>query len=79
MQIVSVELSDQEHTALCALAEKAGTTLSEMVRDALAQYLARHEETARLQLLAQAMGMWQDRTDLPSLEDLRREWDRGDS
>lgn len=29
-----------------------------------------------LSLLRQARGMWKDRTDLPSLPDLRREWDR---
>jgi hypothetical protein len=30
----------------------------------------------RLSLLQQARGMWKDRSDLPAVADLRREWDR---
>jgi hypothetical protein len=40
------------------------------------QLIAQFQLEDRLSLLRQARGMWKDRTDLPSLTDLRREWDR---
>jgi hypothetical protein len=40
------------------------------------QLIAQFQDEDRLSLLRQARGMWKDRTALPALADLRREWDR---
>jgi hypothetical protein len=75
MAIAGLHLTEQEQTALEAMAQRLGKTPDELVRDAVKQLLAQFQED-RLSLLRQARGMWKDRTDLPALTDLRREWDR---
>ena len=58
------------------MAQRTGKTPDEIVHDAVKQLIAQVQSEDRLSLLRQARGMWQDRTDLPSLTDVRREWDR---
>ena len=76
MAIAGLHLTDQEQTALETMAQRIGKTPDEIVHDAVKQLLAQSQPEDRLSLLRQARGMWKDRTDLPSLTDLRREWDR---
>jgi len=76
MAIAGLHLTGQEETALATLAQRMGKTPDEIVHDAVKQLIAQFQSEDRLSLLRQARGMWKDRTDLPSLPDLRREWDR---
>jgi hypothetical protein len=76
MAIAGLHLTGQEQTALEAMAQRMGKTPDEIVHDAVKQLIAQFQSEDRLSLLRQARGMWKDRTDLPSLPDLRREWDR---
>jgi len=76
MAIAGLHLTDQEQTALETMAQRAGKTPEELVQDAIKQLIAQFQSEDRLRLLQQARGMWKDRTDLPALTDLRREWDR---
>ena len=76
MAIAGLHLTEQEQTALESMAQRTGKTPDELVRDAIKQFIAQFQAEDRLSLLRQARGMWKDRTDLPSLADLRREWDR---
>jgi hypothetical protein len=56
------------------MAQRRGKTPDEIVHDAVKQLIVQFQSEDRLGLLRQARGMWKDRTDLPSLTDLRREW-----
>lgn len=76
MAIAGLRLTEQEQTALETMAQRMGKTPDELVHDAVKQLIARFQSEDRLRLLRQARGMWKDRTDLPALIDLRREWDR---
>jgi hypothetical protein len=76
MAIAALQLTEQEQTALETMAQHLGKTPDELVHDAVKQLIAQFRSEDRLSLLRQARGMWKDRTDLPSLPDLRREWDR---
>ena len=76
MAIAGLHLTEQEQTALESMAQRTGKTPDELVHDAIKQFIAQCQAEDRLSLLRQARGMWKDRTDLPSLADLRREWDR---
>ena len=60
------------------MAQHLGKTPEELVHDAVKQLIAQFQSEDRLNLLRQARGMWKDRTDLPLLTDMRREWDRAD-
>jgi hypothetical protein len=76
MAIAGLHLTEQEQTALDTLAQRLGKTPDELVHDAVKQLIAQFQAEDRLSLLRQARGMWKDRTDLPSVADLRCEWDR---
>jgi hypothetical protein len=76
MAIAGLHLTEQEQTVLETMTQRAGKTPDELVHDAIKQLIEQFQFDDRLRLLQQARGMWKDRTDLPSLTDLRREWDR---
>jgi hypothetical protein len=76
MAIAGLHLTEQEQAALEIMAQRMGKTPDEIVHDVVKQLIAQFQSEDRLSLLRQARGMWKDRTDLPSLADLRREWDR---
>jgi hypothetical protein len=76
MVSTAITLTEQEQLSLRALAQQTGKTPDELVHEAVAQFLAQFQHTRRRALLQQARGIWQDRTDLPSLAALRREFDR---
>ena len=76
MAIAGLHLTEQEQTALETMAQRIGKTPDELVHDTVKQLIAQFQAEDRLSLLRQARGMWKDRTDLPALTDLRREWDR---
>lgn len=76
MAIAELHLTEQEQTALETIAQRMGKTPDEVVHDAVKLLIAQFQAEDRLSLLRQARGLWKDRTDLPSVTDLRREWDR---
>ena len=76
MVTTSVSLTEQENAALADMAQQAGKSRDELLREAIEQYLSRHQSPQRKALMQQARGLWRDRDDLPSLETLRQEWDR---
>ncbi|WP_353251495.1 CopG family transcriptional regulator [Salinisphaera sp. PC39] len=71
-----IYLSEEERRRLAALAKRTGRSRSAVIRDAIDDYLARHQTNDRLTALHEARGMWSDRTDLPDIRALRQEFDR---
>lgn len=76
MTTAQVTLSESESQALQALGQSKGKTQEEILHEAIEQFLAQHQVERRLAALRQARGMWQERQDLPDLEELRNEWNR---
>lgn len=75
MAIAGLHLTTQEQTTLETMAQRTGKTPDEFIHDAVKQLIAQFQSEDRLRLLRQARGMWKDRTDLPSVADMRHEWD----
>jgi hypothetical protein len=72
----AITLTEQEQLSLRAIAQQTGKTQDELLHEAVMQFLVQFQQTRRRALLQQARGIWRDRTDLPSLETMRREFDR---
>jgi len=72
----SIQLTEQEDTALAIIAQQSDKTPDEVLHDAVEQFISQFQQTHRRDLLQQARGMWHDRTDLPTLDTRRRAWDR---
>ncbi len=77
MTAAQITLTDAADQALSELAEQSGKTRDDLLREAVEQFLVRHRAQDRLRSLRQGRGLWKDRTDLPPLESLRAEMDRG--
>lgn len=73
---ISIVLTEQEEAALQQIAQQTGRSAQDVIREALNQYIQHYQMTYRHTLLHQARGMWRDRTDLPPLDQLRREFDQ---
>lgn len=67
-------LDEPEASALLTLVQRTGRSADELVREAVQRYI-QQQIPERHALLKQARGMWQQREDLPSVADLRREFD----
>lgn len=76
MERTQIYLSKAQREGLAALAQHAGKNQSELVREAVDSLLAREAAGGRKTALDRAAGMWRDRSDLPDMAKLRREWDR---
>jgi len=76
MTVAQIRLTDSADRALSKLAVQTGKTRDDLLHEAVDEFLARHKPDDRLRLLRQGRGLWKDRTDLPSLQDLRAEMDR---
>lgn len=76
MDSTAITLTQQEQASLHAIAQQTGKTPEVLLHEAIAQFLAPFQQSRQRALLQQASSMWQDRTDLPSLTTLRREFDR---
>jgi predicted DNA-binding protein len=71
-----INFTEEESAALENIARRIGKSQSELVREAVNQFITQFGQDNRLERLQRASGMWKDRTDLPALKDLRAEWDR---
>jgi metal-responsive CopG/Arc/MetJ family transcriptional regulator len=73
-----IYLTDLEREQLLALTHEMGLSQSELIREAIDQFIEQHTEKKRNKaaLIRAAKGLWDNRTDLPDFDTLRKEWDR---
>ena len=72
-----IYLTAEEMNALKALSFRTGMKQSELIREAIDEFLAKRNQTNRRQILNDVAGIWRDRDDLPDFSEIRQEWDRG--
>ena len=71
-----IYLTEAQQKALRQLAARDHKKQSELIRQAIDQFLADSIQEDRLSLLRQGRGLWKDRQDLPDFAALRREANR---
>lgn len=71
-----INLTEQERDALDEISQRTGRSQAELIREAVDHLIADFQREDRHSLLQKAKGIWKDRQDLPTLDDLRREWNR---
>jgi metal-responsive CopG/Arc/MetJ family transcriptional regulator len=71
-------LDDNLWQLLHAVAEESGSTVSELVRQAVREkYIQAEAREQRARAFESVIGLWKDRTDLPDTESYVRELRRG--
>lgn len=78
MKRTQIYLTEEEQLALDKLSEQKDTSKSALIREAVDEYLVKHSEEHRKEILERVAGMWKDRDDLPDFEEIRKEGDRVD-
>lgn len=77
MKRTQIYLTARESEALRTLSGRKGRTQSDLIRQAIDEFLTRTTPVDRLTRLRRARGMWRGRDDL-SAADLRADFDRFD-
>jgi len=72
-----IYLTEQERASLAALADTSGKKLSELIREAVDNFIEQFSRERRDTVLDSAAGIWKDRKDLPDFDVVRTGWDRG--
>lgn len=71
-----IYLTEEERTGLGALVEATGKKQAQLIREAIDRLLDTTSDRRRASVLNNAIGMWQDRSDLPDFSAARQSWDR---
>jgi len=69
-------LTEKQRRDLQEIPDRTGKSETDLIREAVDQFITRSQVSNRRDLLQKGRGIWKDRQDIPSLENLRREWDR---
>lgn len=72
-----IYLTETERLALSRLSASSGKKQSELIRQAVDDFIAQFQHEHRQAVLDRVAGIWKHRRDLPDFAHLRRSWDRG--
>ncbi|AKJ64684.1 ribbon-helix-helix domain-containing protein [Kiritimatiella glycovorans] len=72
-----VYLTEEERCGLAQMVEFTGRKQSQLIREAVDQFLYQARELRAEHTLNKASGLWCNRDDLPDFDEIRRSWDRG--
>lgn len=70
-----IYITEEEQKALEKLSKERNTTKSNIIREAIDQYVADMTLEEKKKNLDAAFGMWKDRVDTPDVNELRKDWD----
>lgn len=76
MKRTQIYISEQMKEELDRLSRKRDTSKSEIIREAVTEYIARHSVSERENKLKAGAGMWKGKKNLPDVSKLRKEFDR---
>ena len=69
-----IYLTEAEQRALRSLASKRKKAQSELIRQAVDEFISRSQRGHRQALRERVFGIWKDRTDVPDVRAMRRVW-----
>ncbi len=71
-----IYLTEKERKEIQAIAKSSNRNQSDVIREAVDQYIYKSRTERSRDVLKEAAGMWSNRRDLPDPETGRRSWDR---
>lgn len=71
-----VNLTEENQLALREISRITGKSQQELISSAIEELIKSYQQKKRLDLMQQAKGIWEDREDIPNLEQLRSELNR---
>lgn len=71
-----IYLTKQERDELRRLARESGRKQSELIREAIDEFVERRQPQRTQAMLESLAGVWKDKADVPDYRKMRDEWDR---
>ena len=71
-----IYITEEEKKGLEAVANSQGVSQSNLIRQAIDNFLARTGKFNKIALLDEIAGIWSDKNDIPDIRDLRTGWQR---
>jgi predicted transcriptional regulator len=71
-----IYLTKKERDELKRLARESGRKQSELIREAIDEFVERRQPQRTQAILDSLAGVWKDKADLPDVRRLRDEWNR---
>jgi hypothetical protein len=76
MTRTQIYLTKYQHEALRRIAAQSGKKQSEVIREAVDEYLDHHSDDTRAKIIENTAGVWRERTDLSIFREIRKSADR---
>jgi metal-responsive CopG/Arc/MetJ family transcriptional regulator len=76
MKRTQIYISEEMQEELDRLSKKREISKSEIIREAVTEYISHHSAGERERKLKAGAGMWEGKKDLPDVSKLRKEFDR---
>jgi metal-responsive CopG/Arc/MetJ family transcriptional regulator len=71
-----IYLTSEERDSLKKISEETGKKQSELIREAVDEYVAERRSDRQLEFIEKASGIWESRGDILDYETVRKEWNR---
>lgn len=71
-----IYITENEKKILSILSTRFGKKQSELIREAIDNFIAKFSKKKSGDIFDKVSGMWKDRDDIPEMESLRSTWDR---
>lgn len=71
-----IYLTEEEREDLRKIAKETGKKQSELIREAVDEYVADRQADRQLEIIDEIAGIWKNRTTVIDYEKVRKNWDR---
>lgn len=75
MKRTQIYLTEEEKKAIEKLSDEHGTTQSNIIREAIDEYIVKKKSEAKKKSIMDFAGIWKDKKDIPDIDELRDEWE----
>jgi len=76
MKRTQIYISEKMQEELNALSQKRGTSKSEIIREAVTEYISQHSESETKKRLESGAGLCKNKKSIPDVSELRKEFER---
>lgn len=75
MKRTQIYLTEEEKKAIEKLSDERGTTQSNIIREAIDEYVAKEKAKPKKKSIMDFAGIWKDKEDIPDIDEIRDEWE----
>lgn len=76
MKRTQIYLTEEEKEAIEKLSDERGTTQSNIIREAIDEYIVKKKRETKKKSIMDFAGIWKDKKDIPDIDELRDEWEQ---